>query len=280
MRHNVFLTWTLAWALMSAIAFRANGQTPPPTVASHPVFVPDTSHSMQPLPDGLFNWNSTLESTSVISGADYARFRFDFTNVSGKNITIISVHPSCGCTTAELPPVPWTLASGHSGSIKLNVNLSGKYGTVFKSAKVTTDMGNKDLMMRITINPAPPIQLSPAQIQMGIKMAKADRQAVFRNDCATCHAPNVSGRYGQDLFNTVCAICHQAVHRATMVPDLSQIKTPTGPAFWTTWITYGKPGSLMPAFSNAQGGPLSDLQIASLAAYLNAIYPSKVASTH
>ncbi len=65
-----------------------------------------------------------------------------------------------------------------------------------------------------------------------------------------------------------------------MVPDLSQIKTPTGPAFWTTWITYGKPGSLMPAFSTAQGGPLSDLQIASLAAYLNAIYPSKVYSTH
>jgi hypothetical protein len=32
----------------------------------------------------------------------------------------------------------------------------------------------------------------------------------------------------------------------------------------------------MPAFATSQGGPLNDLQVASLAAYLNAVCPSKV----
>jgi len=58
------------------------------------------------------------------------------------------------------------------------------------------------------------------------------------------------------------------------VPDLHAIKTPTNEDFWRTWITHGKPGSLMPAFSTMDGGPLNDMQIASLAAYLNATIPS------
>ena len=39
-------------------------------------------------------------------------------------------------------------------------------------------------------------------------------------------------------------------------------------------ISIGKPGSLMPAFAQAQGGPLTDLQIANLAAFLNMTIPS------
>jgi hypothetical protein len=60
-----------------------------------------------------------------------------------------------------------------------------------------------------------------------------------------------------------------------MVPDLHNIKTPTNVDFWQTWIAHGKAGSLMPAFSTADGGPLSDMQIASLAGYLNATIPSQ-----
>jgi hypothetical protein len=58
---------------------------------------------------------------------------------------------------------------------------------------------------------------------------------------------------------------------------LHHLKVPTNEEFWRTWITYGKPGSLMPAFATSQGGPLTDMQIASLAAFLNATIPSHVA---
>jgi mono/diheme cytochrome c family protein len=79
------------------------------------------------------------------------------------------------------------------------------------------------------------------------------------------------------LYNAVCAVCHEGEHRATMVPDLHMLKVPTNDQFWRIWIAHGKPGSLMPAFSNSDGGPLNDLQIASLAAYLNAAIPSRIA---
>ena len=119
-------------------------------------------------------------------------------------------------------------------------------------------------------------EMTEAQRTAGITAAKVDRQAVFKGDCATCHLKKVEGKYGQPLFEVLCAICHEAKHRAEMVPDLANLPVPTSEEFWRAWITVGKAGSLMPAFATSQGGPLNDLQIASLAAYLNAIHPSKV----
>jgi mono/diheme cytochrome c family protein len=101
---------------------------------------------------------------------------------------------------------------------------------------------------------------------------------VFRGDCARCHVTPTVGKKGGELYTTACAICHEAPHRATMVPDLRAIKTPTGKEFWTQWISNGKPGSLMPAFASALGGPLNDEQIQSLAELLTQHFPSPAPS--
>lgn len=199
------------------------------------------------------------------------------TGITPAPVTIINVHPSCGCTTAELPPTPWMLPPGTNSSIRVNVNLAGKSGTVFKTVAVTTDHGRMDLMLKITIAPPPPPRPMTAQERAaGVAAATVDRQAVFKGDCASCHAKNVTGKYGPELYALVCGVCHEANPRATMVPDLHNLKDPTSDAFWRAWITSGKAGSLMPAFATSQGGPLDDFQIASLAAYLNATIPSKV----
>lgn len=192
-------------------------------------------------------------------------------------VAILNVHPSCGCTTAEVPPMPWLLPPGTNTTIRVNVNLAGKMGTVFKTVTVTTERGRTDLMLRINILPPPPPRpMSEQERAAGIAAAKIDRQAVFKGDCASCHAKNVQGKYGQQLFAQVCAVCHEANPRATMVPDLHNLKDPTSEEFWRTWIASGKAGTLMPAFATSQGGPLDDFQVASLAAYLNATIPSKV----
>jgi mono/diheme cytochrome c family protein len=162
--------------------------------------------------------------------------------------------------------------------IKVAVNLAGKSGTLFKTVNVSTDKGKKDLMLRINVLPAPPVApMSEAERARGIAAAKIDRQAVFKGDCVSCHAKNTEGKYGQQLFTSICAVCHEANPRASMVPDLHNLKDPTNEEFWRTWITAGKAGTLMPAFATSQGGPLNDMQIASLAAYLNATIPSHVA---
>ena len=246
-------------------------------VASTPVYAPDFTHAGEPLPDGVIAWDALLKSTSSTNGQDFARFTFNFTNVTAGNVTILTVHPGCSCTTAELPPLPWTIPSGSNEQIKVSVNLAGKFGMLFKQVNVATDKGNKNLMLRIEILPPPPVpEMTEAQRNAGVAAAKADRQAIFKNDCASCHVKNIEGKYGQQLFDALCAICHEAPQRATMVPDLHNLKVPTNEEFWRAWITSGKAGSLMPAFATSQGGPLNDLQIASLAAYLNAILPSHV----
>ena len=261
---------------------------PPPAAAPAPatpvaaaattaaVYVPDMSHVGQPLPDGVFAWDSLMKSVDAAADQPKADFVFNFTNVTPDKIAIINVHPSCGCTTAQLPPLPWIIPPGGTGRLPISVNLAGKMGTLFKTVTFTTEKGNKQLMLRINILPRVIPTLSDADRQRGVAMAKVDRQAVFKGECAQCHVFPGNGKYGKELFDTVCAVCHEAEHRATMVPDLHNLKVATNEDFWRTWITYGKPGSLMPAFATSQGGPLNDMQIASLAAYLSAVIPSHV----
>jgi mono/diheme cytochrome c family protein len=180
----------------------------------------------------------------------------------------MSVRPSCGCTTTKLPQLPWTLAPGTNGQMEATVNLYNASGTLFKNLIVYTDKGSKTLLLKINILPFVMPKMSEADRARNVKIAAADRQAVFKEECATCHVQRGEGKYGQALYEADCAICHEGEHRATMVPDLHALKTPTNFEFWRIWIAHGKPGSLMPAFSTVDGGPLSDMQISSLASYL------------
>jgi cytochrome c5 len=103
--------------------------------------------------------------------------------------------------------------------------------------------------------------LTDAERANGLAVARTDRQAVFKADCASCHAKPAQGKYGKPLYDAVCGICHDAEHRAeAAVPDLHNLKVPTSNEFWRTWIAHGKAGSLMPAFSAAEGGPLTDMR--------------------
>jgi mono/diheme cytochrome c family protein len=270
--RNFFAAAVLIFAagIFSAVAQGSN------TVTTAPVFAPDYTHAGEQMPDGVLAWDDLTKAVDATNEQEFARFTFSFTNVTPAAVTVLSVHPSCGCTTAELPPVPWQISAGGSGQIKLSVDLKGKAGTLFKTVTVTTDHGKKDLILRINILPPPPMrELSETERAAGMAASKVDRQAVFKGDCASCHLKKVDGKYGQQLFDALCAICHEAKNRATMVPDLANLQIPTSEEFWRTWITAGKAGSLMPAFAQSQHGPLNDLQIASLAAYLNAIHPSK-----
>jgi len=277
--------------------FAADVKSTNETVTSQPVYVPDTSHANEPLPDGVLAWSSLMQNTNAAADQEQSHFFFTFTNIATASniafstnadsvtaitnitpasVTILSAHASCGCTTPELPPLPWTIPPGGNGGFGVTVNLQGKTGTLMKSVTISTDKGSKDLILRITILPPVIPNMTDADRARGVAMSKVDRQAVFKGDCAACHIKSGEGKYGKALFDAVCAVCHETEHRATMVADLHNLTVPTNDEFWRTWITHGKPGSLMPAFSTAEGGPLNDMQIASLAAYLNYAIPSHV----
>jgi mono/diheme cytochrome c family protein len=87
------------------------------------------------------------------------------------------------------------------------------------------------------------------------------------------------GKVGKALYDADCAICHDDVHRAAMVPDLHVPRSHRDLAFWKTWIGEGKPGTMMPAFHTSQGGPLTQEQVDSLAAYLFETMPKNPPTT-
>ncbi len=68
----------------------------------------------------------------------------------------------------------------HERPDRLTVDVAGKSGTLFKTAKVSTDKGSKDLILRITILPPVVRTMTDADRARGLEMAKADRQAVFQ----------------------------------------------------------------------------------------------------
>lgn len=277
------MTWNRAvyfvaagWFLIATADFAAGQPASNVVVATPPVYVPDVSHANSPMPDGVLAWDALTKSTDAPADQEQVHFVFSFTNISSGNVTILDARGSCSCTAMELPQRPWIIPPGTNGQIGATVDLRGKSGTLFKSITVSTDKGSKILMMQINMLPPVVPQLTDEERAKGIAAAKVDRQAVFRGDCVKCHANNIEGKYGKPLYDSVCGICHDAEHRDTMVPDLHHLKTPTNDEFWRTWIAHGKPGSLMPAFATSDGGPLTDIQISSLALYLNAAIPSQV----
>jgi len=228
-------------------------------------------------------WDAESKEYNAKPGDSSAHFTFYLTNVSKEVVMVNSVHTSCGCTVAQLPEQPWHLAAGANGPINVTVNLAGKSGTIVKSVTVDTTAGIKSLLVKVNI----PTQPGQQPIANGLNVdrmrnmqtALADRQAVFKNDCATCHAKpafNTAGApiMGAPLYAGVCANCHDSANRAALVPDLKKLNHPTGEEHWRKWIASGKVGSMMPAFSKSEGGPLNDAQIESLVKYLNATIPS------
>jgi cytochrome c553 len=278
MRRRLLFSFALAALVAVAgilAAARAFSQAP---IVSAPTYVPDTSHEDDPLSGTTLAWDATMKTTNVPADTENAYFTFYFTNVTARPVTVLDAEPSCQCTSTELPPLPWTIQPGTNAQIGVIVDLEGKFGTVVKSVRFSTDKGSRDLIVQINI--LEPVVVSPSEAQRmeQMRVAKIDRQAVFKNNCATCHVKPGEDRYGRELYHADCAICHEAKNRASMVPDLHHLKVPTNESFWHVWIAHGKPGTFMPAFSMADGGPLTDMQISSLAAYLDEAIPATASS--
>ena len=142
------------------------------------------------------------------------------------------------------------------------VDYKGKQGKFSKTLGIHSTAGSQILTVVISIPDTEESRRARNQ-----HLALADRQAVFRGDCASCHVQPAEGKQGAELFQAACAICHDANPRASMVPDLKVARAVRDAAFWEKWIGEGKEGSLMPGFARKHGGPLSPEQIASLVEY-------------
>jgi mono/diheme cytochrome c family protein len=238
--------------------------TPPP----QPAFPANTD-----LPLMVIAWDSLSKEVALKPGEIEAKYVFNLTNVCATNVIINSAAASCGCTVAKLPANPWTLAPGTNGDIHVTMNVAGKSGVVIKTVTINSTAGTKLLTVRAIVPPpqvAPATPMSPLDRERNQQLAKADRMAVFKGDCARCHIEPARGKLGKDLFASACGVCHLAEHRASMVPDLKKVNSEGGAEYWLNWITKGKAGSLMPAWAQSEGGRLTPDEIETVVQYLMA----------
>lgn len=229
-------------------------------------------------------WDAMEKIVNPAPGEMKAEATFNVTNKGPVEVVISNIQPSCGCTTAHLPPLPWKLPPGTNGSFSASIDLHGKSGTLIKTLTVMSSAGFQTLTMRVNMSKDPVQALAERQANM--ERSKADPQAVFKNNCATCHYSPLVNKMGEDLYVAGCAICHEPGrwaearkepadlhHRAEMVPDLNALSHPMTPGLWKILITNGggkdKAGNpkLMPAFLQKNGGPLTEQQIDSLVEY-------------
>jgi mono/diheme cytochrome c family protein len=232
-----------------------------------PIVVPPPAPAAVP---SALRFDAPEKTAHLKAGEMEASFTFAVTNQSNAEVVISSVHTSCGCTAARLPATPWVLKPGEGGEIGATMNLAGKYGTITKTVTVVSSAGSFPLYVKAVLPNDAFEQLQRAgERSRNMQVAAADRQAVFRGDCARCHVEPTVGKVGRELYTTACGICHDSPHRATMVPALRGRPGTFTPDYWTQWIRNGKEGSLMPAFTPEKKGPLTEQQIQSLATYLS-----------
>ena len=229
--------------------------------------VPATAQTNQALV-----WDGMVKELQVKTNELTAKLSFSVTNVSAAEVVIQQARPSCGCTLVTLPGTPWRLAPGASGTIQVATDLRGKHGILNKFIAIDSTAGFQLLRIKITLPELADFRTAPDQRSRNQIFALADRQLVFKGDCAQCHVTPTLGKTGEELYEAACAICHQAVQRATMVPDLKATRHPNTREYWRQWTANGRAGTLMPGFDIAEGGPLTGAQMDSLVDYLMAHY--------
>lgn len=215
-------------------------------------------------------WDAMEKTFEAKAGDQVAEFSFSVRNRSDKPVTITELLPSCGCTVPDMPASPWVIEAGKESSFRATLDFAGKDGTVSKTIAVQSAAGAQTLRVTVVIP-----DTEESRRMRNVRAAAVDRQAVFKGACAACHVAPGVGKLGPDLFSASCGICHTAEHRASMVPDLMVAKQVRDEAFWRKWITEGRVGSLMPAFAQGHGGPLTAQQIDSLVEYVSKHFPAK-----
>lgn len=269
-RHQILAGHSAGWRggvllLLGGWMAVAGAQPLPPTVPVRPLPVPGQLVSPGANPSGGLVFDAEAKEYRARRGEVTAHYEFYFTNTAPDTITINSVSSSCGCTTAQLPPMPWKLMPGEVGKIPVTLNFGGRAGLVVKTVTVHSSAGVKTLQVRADVPDFAALQRAERLHHQ--QVARTNRQAVFHGDCARCHLPSPD-LMGAALYAAACQICHDAAERAPMVADLRALPHPTGRQHWQVWISGGKPGSLMPAWARSHGGPLTEEQVASLVANL------------
>lgn len=89
----------------------------------------------------------TFDFGEISESDGHADHEFQFTNNSGRAVKILTVQPSCGCTTPDWSKEP--VPPGKAGFIKASFDPKGRPGYFNKSLTVTTDLDGTPFSLQI-----------------------------------------------------------------------------------------------------------------------------------
>jgi hypothetical protein len=127
---------------------------------------------------GALTWENQRVEQTLSSDAKRAIGLFRFKNDGELPVEIVSVKPTCGCTTAELERK--TYAPGESGEIKAIFTFDGRVGFQEKLiAVVTNDAPTKPLMLELKVNIQEPLTCTSHLLLWRIGDATTEKKVVI-----------------------------------------------------------------------------------------------------
>ena len=106
-------------------------------------------------------WESTEADLHPSLSDETAVAHFKYTNTGDKPVKIVTVHPSCGCTTAALAKD--TVAPKESGEITATFKIGDRSGVQKKTiAVVTDDQPDKPTMLHLTATIPQLLKIAPS----------------------------------------------------------------------------------------------------------------------
>jgi len=221
-------------------------------------------------------WDLTALYTEAVYGSNQETMTFTFSNPTAASIDIVAFEIHCGCVEVKHPDLPWTIPSGTTQALPVDLNIRGKKGLFQQSFVVMTSAGKVPLTVEVDIEDPVRRPMTKEERSRNKHFAMEDARAIFKGECASCHVLPTKGKYGPTLYDAACGICHDSAKRDPVVPYLKDKIKKKSREYWRQWTVNGKKGSLMPGFGKAQGGPLSGSQISTLLHYLSAPSSGKV----
>ena len=195
----------------------------------------------------IVRFSQTQYDFGEVSKADTVSHAFEISNAGDEDLVIEKIKASSGHASAVANPP--RLKPGEKGKIEMDVDLRGMRGIYSKTIDVyTNDMATPVTTLSVKI--ALPDQ---------IPMSDFNANEIFAGKCRTCHVDQGRGKLGWELFSADCFMCHNAGKNTSLTAMSRRPAAEVEQA-----IREGLPGTLMPAFSAKNGGPLDEVEIKSL----------------
>lgn len=181
-------------------------------------------------------------------------------NDGDKPLRIYAAISTCGCTIASLRRK--TISAGAMEKLKVVMDTSMKQGPVTKEITVKSNDPKRPVLRLFVI-----ADVRDPHTKLGGNV----QAKIFQGRCAECHSVRGNGKFGEELFVADCAMCHGLMGDGAVGPNLVRLDyEANGMAEEVRKIiANGSPNHRsMPGFSKRLGGPLNDLQIASIIKHL------------